>query len=192
MQKIILASQSPQRRNLFATLRVPFVAVPADIDEKSINDTDLKKRAEKIAIAKAEKVQQDYPDSIVIAADTYLIYDDQAMEKPVSVAEAKEMLLSFSGKTLNEVTGVCYLDDVNKIRHSEVVIVSLTFRDLSETEIDQYVAEQPVTTWSGAFCPAYAEGAGLIASLEGSFTGFTHGFPIELIVPLLKKSGISI
>lgn len=192
MHSVILASQSPQRKTLFATLGIPFLAVPADIDEKAIHDTDLAKRAEKIAIAKAEKVAQDNPSSIVVAADTYLIHNDRAMEKPESVAEAKSMLQSFSGKELQEVTGVCYLDAKHHIHHSEVVVVSFTFRKLTETEIDTYISQQPVTTWSGAFCPAYPEGAGLIASLQGSFTGFTHGLPIEVIVPLLKKSGITL
>jgi predicted house-cleaning NTP pyrophosphatase (Maf/HAM1 superfamily) len=50
----------------------------------------------------------------------------------------------------------------------------------------------PVTTWSAAFSPAYPYGMTLVARINGSFTGFTHGLPMEILIPLLRRSGIAV
>ncbi len=189
--QLILASQSPQRLAIFKTLGIPFEVVPSEIDEKAIQDGDSFKRAEYVAVAKAQAIQKKYPEAIIVAADTYVVLDGQTLEKPSTKAEAKAMLKQQSGQWLTEVTGWCYLDP-NQELQSGFCEVGVLFRDLSSHEIDRYVAEQPVTTWSAAFCPAYVEGAALIAEIEGSFTAFTHGFPVEEIVPLLRRSGIDV
>jgi len=188
--KIILASQSKQRFNIFKSLAIPFDVVPADIDEQSIKSDDLQKRAEKIARAKAEFVSEKYPNAIIIAADTYVILNGQVLEKPKNAAEAKEMLRKQSAQTMTEVTGFAYIDNQNKINYSTVVATKVKFRKLSKREIDNYVNNEPVLTWSAAFCPAYDSGAALIEWIEGSLTGFTHGLPMEEVVKMLKKSEI--
>ena len=190
MTNIILASQSSQRKMLFKTLNIPFEVIPADLDEAAIQDVDLIKRAEKLARIKAETVAIKHPDSIIVAADTFVIDSKIALEKPKTKEEAIAMLQHQSGKTLQEVTGFCYLDPTKKINYSTAVITEVTFRNLSGEEIVHYVSTQPVTTWSGAFCPAYPEGMVLIARINGSFTGFTHGLPMEELVPQLIRSGV--
>lgn len=189
MTKIILASQSPQRRALFRTLNIPFEVIPSNLDESTIQDVDLINRAEKLARAKAEAVAQKNPDAIIVGADTFIIDGNTALEKPKTKEEASVMLQRQSGKALHEVTGFCYLDPTKNIIYSTAVITEVTFRNLNKQEIDHYISTQPVTTWSGGFCPAYPEGMALIAKINGSFTGFTHGLPIEELVPQLRKSG---
>jgi septum formation protein len=192
MRQIILASQSPQRRDLLQTLNIPFEIIPADIDEKAITNPDLSKRAALIAAAKARKVAELHPNAIIIAGDTYIIDGNQALEKPETLDEARQMLRQQSGRMTTEVTGVCYLDKKNGIEHSSVVEAKTWFRQLSEAEIERFVTTEPVLTWSAAFCPAYLTSMALIDKIEGSFTSFTHGLPLEVIVPLLRQSGISV
>lgn len=191
MQQIILASQSPQRQAILATLGLPFTAQPADIDEQAITAPTQQLRAQKIAQAKASKIQTLNPEAIVIAGDTYVVHQDRVLEKPKSLAEAKEMLQYQSGKTLEALTGVCYLDAVHHIEHRETIVTEFTFRELSEAEIDYYVASEPVLTWSAAFCPAYNSGMALVASSSGSFTSFTHGLPLEVVATQLGLSGVA-
>jgi septum formation protein len=190
--RLILATQSPQRFALFTELHLPFDQVPADVNEQDIQDPDLVKRAELVARAKAEKVARDYPDAIVIAADTYIILEGRALEKPVGEADAIRMLELQSGRQTVEVTGLCYLDPKRDLEVAKTIITNIWFRDLSLAEIKHYVAHNPVTGFSGAFCPAYASGAALIARIEGSFTSFTHGLPLDEIVPLLRQSGVEV
>lgn len=188
-RQIILASQSPQRKAILLAIGVPFEVIPANIDEKSIQAKDQETRASKIATAKANAISVQYPEAIVIAADTYIVDGNQALEKPESLEEARQMLRQQSGREVFEYTGVCYIDPIKKIKHIGTAITELVFRKLSEREIERYVTTEPVLTWSAAFCPAYDSGAALIDHINGSFTGFTYGLPLEVIIPLLKKSG---
>jgi septum formation protein len=189
-QKIILASQSPQRRNILQSVGIEFEVVPAHIDEQAIQGNDEYERAGLVALAKARAVQEQHPQAIIIAADTYILMGERVLEKPATLDEAREMLRAQSGKTVIELTGFCYLDPQQNLEVVKTVTAEVEFRELSTAEIEQYVSTQPVLTWSAAFCPAYDSGAGLIKSINGSFTGFTHGLPLEEVIPLLQRSAM--
>lgn len=190
MRKIILASQSPQRKLLMDSIGINFEVIPADIDEKAVVETDQKIRAQKIAKAKAYFIFNKVPDAVIIAADTFTMFNNKTYEKPESLEEAKQMLLEQSGQTGYCYSGFAYIDGQNNINISDVAVTKLFFRKLSVFEINKYVTENPVLTWSAGFCPAYPAGANLIATIDGSFTGFTHGLPMEILMPFLEKSGV--
>jgi len=207
--RIILASQSPQRRTMMDVMMlqcaggIPYEVMPADIDELAITGETQFERAALVAQGKGreivKRIQQttDQPFA-VLAADTYLADEnDRALEKPTSLEDAKEMLRFQSGKTITEYTGVYWYQsqlsdgeavesNLNFQEFSETYQTQVTFRELSDQEIELYVQNEPVLTFSGAFCPAYPAGAALIERIDGSFTGFTHGFPIEFFVPKLQ------
>ena len=190
MIKIILASQSPQRKTLMDALKIDFEVFPADIDEKSINADNQKKRAELIALSKAKKISEENPDSIIIAGDTFTFVNNKAYEKPESLEEAKQMLNEQSAQSGVCYSGYAYLDPQNGIEESGTTQTDFTFRDLSSIEIDSYVTNNPVLTWSAAFCPAYPEGINMVQKLSGSLSSFSHGLAMEKIIPLLIKSGV--
>ncbi|MFY9462729.1 MAG: Maf family protein [Candidatus Sungiibacteriota bacterium] len=191
MPRIILASASPQRKNLFAALNLPFEIIPADIDEAAIRDPDPKKQALLIARAKCDAVAR-REQGIIIAADTFCVYAGKILEKPRDQEEAAAMLHALSGNTAIAYTGLCYLDAEHGIHESAITQTEFTFRELSTDEIARYVEILPVTTWSAAFSPAYPYGMTLVSRINGSFTGFTHGLPMELLIPLLRRSGIAV
>ena len=89
-------------------------------------------------------------------------------------------------------SGVCYIDRKNKIDYSTCIIVEFSTRKFSEEEIEEAVKKHPVLTWSGAFSPTNSFGLTMISKINGSLTGFTHGFPMDIIIPLLEKSGVKI
>lgn len=188
-RRVILASQSPQRKNLFATLGVPFETQPADLDEKSITAADAFARAQLLAQLKGQKIQAQYPDAIVIAADTYCFYDGQIFEKPENLAEARVMLTTLAGNTFTDITGFFYHDPTGP-QVCEVMTMQATMRPLSRAEIDRYVTNNPVTTWSGSVSPAYIEGAALFSEIHGNLTIFMHGLPIDRVAQLFKESGV--
>lgn len=190
-QKIILASASKQRKVLMDALNIEYEIIPADINERMIRDSDYSIRAEKIARKKAEKVAKLH-DGIIISGDSFAICDSREFEKPKSLEEAKEMLLAESGASGIVYAGICYLDKKNNINVSKTVSIDFTFRSLTEEEINIYIQKFPVLTWSGAISPAYIYGMTMIEKINGSLTGFAHGFPIEEIIKLLKQSGISV
>jgi septum formation protein len=192
MQKVILASASPQRKILMSCLDIPFEIIPADIDEKEIRDKDFAARAKNIARAKALAVAEKH-QGIIIAADTFPVHESgRILEKPESLQEAREMLFLQSGTKQTVYTGFCYLDRENGIEVNETFTNEVSFRELYPEEIESYVQNLPVLSWSAAYAPAYAYGMSMLKSNSGSLTAFTHGLPMETLIPLLKKSGFLI
>lgn len=192
MRRIILASQSANRKMLMDALNISYEVIPAEIDEKLIRDEDLSKRAENIARAKAEKVAENN-EGIIIAGDSFAVYNGKVYEKPRTIEEARQMLKEESGKeNLKLYAGVCYIDKKNNIDYSTTIVVEFSTRKFSEEEIEKIVNKYPVLTWSGGFSPTTSYGLTTISKINGSLTGFTHGFPMEIIIPLLEKSGVKI
>lgn len=199
MSRIILASASVQRKKLLEALNLPFEIIAAHIDEQAIRDPDLKKQALLLARAKADAVAA-REQGIIIAADTFCVYQNKILEKPSDAKEATEMLHALSGNTAIAYTGFCYLDPHTSrgvgvdrergIDEATLAETEFTFRALSAEEIARFVEIFPVTAWSAGFSPAYPYGMTLVSKISGSFTGFTHGLPMELLVPLLRRSGI--
>lgn len=191
MQKLILASSSKQRKMVMDSLGIPYEIIPADLDEKAIQDPDPLKRVEILARAKAEKIGALH-NGVIIGADTFDVLGTRVLEKPQTIEKAKEMLRAQSGNSATAYTGVCYLDQKNKSDFSTACKIQYTFRKLSEEEIELYVKKFAVTTWAAAFSPAYVYSASMIEKIDGSFNGFIYGFPVEIIAPLLVKSGFKI
>lgn len=187
MQQIILASGSKQRALILETLGIPFIIIPANIQEKAIRHTDLKKQASAIAQTKAEYVARTHT-GIVIAADTFNTVGHELFEKPRNKKEASFMLRKLSGKESVCYTGYCYIDTENNIKEIGTVTIRVRFRDLSDADIARHIQTHPVVQWAAGFSPAYTDTLYLIASIQGSLTGFSHGLPLERIIPLLKKS----
>lgn len=191
MQKIILASSSTQRKALLESLGITFEVIPADIDEKAIQDKNFKKRVERLARAKGEKIAEKY-SGIIISADLFNVCEGRVLEKPVDKKQAKKMLEFLGGKSAKTYIGFCYLDKLKKIDFSTALVADYKFRKLSEGEIKKYIEKYPVTSWAAGFATYDLYTFSFIEYHKGSFTGFMNGLPTELLIPLLKKSGIEI
>jgi septum formation protein len=186
-RKIILASQSKQRFNLLkASLSSPIEVCPADLDEQAVPFINQYDKAEKIALAKAFKVAPNYPGAIIIAADTFCYVQGKILEKPKTIEEAREMLAFQSGKEIEALTGYAFLDTKLNSQVSGCEKVLVKMRRLSEDEIERYITNEPVLTWSAAFSPAYDSGMALIESIKGNLTAFSHGLPINLLMDFLS------
>jgi septum formation protein len=188
-QQIILASGSKPRKIMMDALGFSCEVIPADINEKAIRDENLELRAEKIARAKAEKVAKEH-EGIIISADTFGACGGRILEKPQSLDEARSMLKLQANKICTAYTGFCYIDKANNIDYSKTAVTKYRIRKLSDSEINNFVENNPVLEWSAAFSPAYTYQLGFIEKAEGSLTGLTHGLPIELLIPCLEKSGV--
>jgi septum formation protein len=171
------------------SLSIPYVVIPADIDEKVIRDTDLAIRAKKIARAKGEKVASEH-QGIVISADSFSSCEGKVLEKPITIEEARDMLKFQANKECFFYSGFSYIDRVNGIDCSDVSVSKYVFRKLSDTEIDKFVQNNPVTTWAGGFALSYPYQMSFFKNIEGSLTGCVYGLPTELLIPCLVKSGV--
>ena len=188
--KIILASNSPRRRELLAGLGLAFeVRVLEGVDERYPASLPADDVAEYIAAEKAEayrSVMQ--PDELLITADTVVICDGEVLGKPVDETDACRMLRQLSGKTHHVVTGVCLTTTTAQRRFS--VTTEVTFKKLTDNEIHYYVDNYHPLDKAGAY--GIQEWIGYIGctGLRGSYYN-VMGLPVQRIyteLAILVKS----
>ena len=190
MRRIILASASPRRRELLEKLGIPELLIRPAQGEERMPDTDdpseivrtlSRRKAEEIALG-AEK------EDVVVAADTIVWLEGEALGKPKDEADARAMLRRLSGRTHSVFTGVCVISGDQILSEAEESRVS--FRPMSEKEIASYVSSGEPMDKAGAYG---AQGlAGLfVERIEGSFSN-VMGLPVCRLGNMLKKVGVEL
>ena len=183
--KLILASNSPRRKELLGGLGIPFeVRVLQGIDETYPDTIPSNEIAEFIATNKA-KAYEVSADEILITADTVVIVDDEILGKPADADDARQMLRKLSGKSHHVITGVC-LKGYDK-QKTFSVDTEVTFKTLSETEIDYYVTHYKPFDKAGAYGIQEWIGYIGVTSLLGSYFNVV-GFPVQRIYDELCRS----
>ena len=188
MKKIILSSNSPRRKELLAGLDIPFeVKVLSGIDESYPEGLGVEEIPQYIAMEKAAAYEI-AEDEIVITADTVVVLGDTILGKPVDENDAKNMLRALSGNTHRVVTGVC-ITSADKQRKFSVVS-EVTFKVLSETEIDYYVNRYRPFDKAGAYGIQEWIGYVGVTSLKGSYFN-VMGLPVQRIYEeLIHEFGV--
>ena len=189
--KFILASSSPRRRELLLRLQTPFDIILPDVDESIIPpDGSPETYCTALAELKANDISQHYPDNLVIGSDTIVVLDNNIMGKPEDKAMAQNMLETLSGKTHHVYTGVCLKWADKNIHHLFAEITMVTFRELSEADINHYIESCPpydkagsygIQDWSAVF----------VKEIKGCYDNVV-GFPISRFYEELKKLGINL
>lgn len=184
--KMILASNSPRRRELLAGLGVDFeVRVLPDIDESYPASLPALQTAEYIACKKAAAYREVMADDeFVITADTVVIVGDEVLGKPSDAAEAALMLRKLSGRTHQVVTGVCLTTCEQTVQFS--VRTDVTFKQLTDDEIDFYIKKYQPFDKAGAY--GIQEWIGYIGctGLNGSYYN-VMGLPVQRIYTELQQ-----
>ena len=146
--ELILASQSPRRKELLGLFHLPFTVQVADIDETmDLNKSPFDEVA-RVSRCKAEAVSRSAED-IVIAADTIVVCEGKVLGKPRDESDAKAMLGLLSGRDHQVMTGMCVLRGEKCVTATEVT--DIHFRQLSAAEIDAYVASGEPMDKAGSY-----------------------------------------
>lgn len=184
--RLILGSQSPRRRSLLAGLDIPFEAVTIDTDEHFPAEL----RAGDIPLYISREKAQAYtglcPDELLITADTIVWLNGRMLGKPHSLAEAKQMLHSLSGHTHQVYTGISLTTTTSQ--ESFVDCTDVTFRGLTDEEIDYYVERYRPLDKAGAYGVQEYIGYIGVEKMTGSYFN-VMGFPIDRVYLALKKYG---
>jgi septum formation protein len=137
MTNLILASQSPRRKELLKKLQIPFESISSNADEQ-LSATLLPKEAViELAIRKAKVVANQYQEAIVIGADTIVVLNETILGKPKDRTNAKNMLENLSGKKHSVFTGVAVI--YQGTIHTFYEKTDVKFWELTSKEIDQYL-----------------------------------------------------
>lgn len=188
MSRIVLASSSPWRRDLLSRLGLPFTCASPDIDERPLANEPPSALVHRLALAKAQRLADDFPQHLIIGSDQVAIFADQILGKPHSGQRAREQLRSFSGQRVRFLTGLALIDSrrgSHRVTHEHYDVI---FRQLSEAEIETYVArEQPLDS-AGSF---RMEGLGitLFERLEGDDPNTLIGLPLIRLCQWLREAG---
>lgn len=183
---VILASNSPRRKELLAGIDLPFeVRVLDGIDESYPDDLPTKEIAGYISKKKATAYRETMADDeLIITADTIVVLGNEVMGKPKDANEAKKMLHELSGKTHQVITGVCI---TTKERQSNFSVeTDVTFKKLSDQEIDYYVEHYQPFDKAGAYGIQEWIGHIGVTDLNGSYFN-VMGLPVQRIYEELRK-----
>ena len=191
MQKIILASGSPRRKEILELLGLEFSVVESRYDEDLIKTNDPVELVEELALQKALALADRYPDAIIIGGDTTVTFGQGWIAKTNSKAEAREMFGGLLGKTHQVVTGVAVVNSLTGeqfVGHETGVV---TLREGTDTELEAYVENEK--NWRG-FAGAYAlqGGAAPFALNQTGKLSAIIGMPVELTCELLEQAGITV
>lgn len=185
LPSVILASQSPRRRDLLAKTGVPFSIVVRDTEE--LKDAAMPPRELCLhnARAKAEAVFREHPDSTVIGADTLVFLDNLPLGKPQDDEEARAMLRMLSGRAHHVCTAVSIRSPLGM--ENIAVLTEVTFRTLTEEDIRRYMELVNVMDKAGSY--AFQEhGEMIISSVRGD-TDNVIGLPVNNVLDCLKSLG---
>lgn len=183
---MILASQSPRRRELLALVGIPHEVRPADIDETYLPGEPPRDHAERLAREKTAAIAAAEPEALVIGSDTIVVVDGDVLGKPAEAEEAGRMIARLAGRTHTVMTGVAVA--WRGQTRSAVEEVDVTFHPLSAREIAEYVATREPMDKAGAY-GIQGYGATIVARVDGDYFA-VMGLPLQRLVRLLGDVGI--
>jgi septum formation protein len=181
---LVLASQSPRRRQLLANAGIECVARPSGIEEAPEPGESPESYVSRLALDKARAVEA-APEEYILAADTIVVIDGRILEKPASVADAARMIGILSGQVHSVMTGVC-------LRHaghewSAVEITQVSFLPLTQAEIDAYAASGEPMDKAGAYA-IQGLASKFIDRIEGCYFNVV-GLPVARVYRMLRAIG---
>ena len=196
LNKIILASASPRRKELLAAAGIPFEVIPANITERQGDHEPPESFVRRVARDKAwevlSRLPRDAPQT-VLGADTVVLVDNTTLGKPSSAAEAAVMLRALSGKKHQVLTAVCLLHctatpaarSVPITEDTRTAITTVRFSHLSEMEIQEYVATGEPFDKAGAYA-IQGRASKFVESIEGCYFNVV-GLPVSLVYQMLTE-----
>ncbi len=189
--KIVLASSSPYRRELLLRLGLPFIVNSPDIDESPLTNELPKETSIRLSILKAKKAAESYPDALIIGCDQVATMDGIHIGKPLTHENAVKQLQMIRGRKVIFYSAICLYNAYSKNLQKECVPYSVYFRDLTDTQIQNYLTIEKPYNCAGS---AKSEGLGiaLIDKMQGDDPNALIGLPLISLISMLQKEGIQV
>ncbi|MCO5233637.1 MAG: Maf family protein [Chitinophagales bacterium] len=185
MQKLILGSGSPRRKEILELADIKFEVLVSDIDESFNSQIPIIEIAEHLAKRKAVAIQKQFhiTNQAILTADTIVVVDNQILGKPANAQDAYQMLKLLSDKTHQVHTGVCYLFENNQYHLTDTTFVK--FGKMTDDEIWYYIEKYAPMDKAGAYAIQEWIGVRYIQKIEGCYYN-VMGLPLPKILHWLK------
>ena len=189
--QLVLASTSPFRRELLARLGLPFETAAPATDETALDGETPTATALRLSEAKARAVAAHYPEALIIGSDQVASLDGDVFGKPGNHENAVKQLKTMRGRTVNFFTGLCLLNAKTGKAHLRGVPTLVTFRDISDAAIEDYLRRERPYNCAGS---AKSEGLGIamIAKMEGEDPNALIGLPLIALCDLLEYEKVHV
>ena len=184
--RVILASQSPRRRELLQLVGIPHAVQPADVDEVYRPGEAPMAHARRLAREKAATVAAADPEALVVGSDTIVVVDGDVLGKPRDEAHAAEMLTRLSGRSHVVMTAVAVRWGGRE--RSAVEVVGVTFHPLTVEDIQAYIATREPMDKAGAY-GIQGFGATIVERVDGDYFA-VMGLPLQRTVRLMAELGV--
>ena len=185
--KIILASQSPRRRELLSNLGLNFEVIPANLEEKADSYSSFGELVMELARQKAEHIAKDHPGRIIVASDTIVVIDNRVLNKPLDRNDAADMLATLAGRQHQVYTSLYIIDGPNSRMVADYSVTDVFFSSLSAEEIERYLDTGEPFDKAGAY-GIQGFGSKLVEKISGCFFS-VMGFPVALFARRMKELG---
>jgi nucleoside triphosphate pyrophosphatase len=183
----LLASSSPRRHELLSQLGFGFDIIPSSVDEESFTGGRPEALARRIARAKAQDVAAQYPDAIVLAADTIVVLGGDVLGKPLDADEARRMLNRLRGRRHRVITAVCVIAPGRRLR-IEHTVTRVNMRPYAAEEVDAFIASGSPFDKAGGYAVQDANFAP-VASYQGCYCNIL-GLPLWTALGLLAEADV--
>jgi len=185
VRTLVLASTSPFRRELLKRLGLPFTVAAPRFVERLERAADPARMAAELALGKAMSLAGDYPNAVIIGSDQVLVTDGEIVGKPGSADRARDQLRRMSGGTHVFHAGLAVVDTASGETRVAAVPFTVTMRELTDREIDNYIRLDDPLGCAGSF---KIEGLGiaLMEKLEGDDFTALIGLPLIELVSILR------
>jgi septum formation protein len=186
--RLILASSSPRRRQIFGLLGLPFEVIEPDFQEIVSCQRTIEDEVLYFGLSKAQSVARRNPEAIVIGSDTMISIDGEKIGKPRDGADAGRMLRALAGRIHYIFTSVAIMDGLGGPGLEAVEKIKVKMRDLSDAEVERYLACNESLDKAGAYS-IQGEGRHLMKSMKGDYLAAV-GLPLKPVAEYLKNRGI--
>lgn len=189
-KNIILASGSPRRKEILQLTGLKFEICESDYEEDLTLAFKPRKLARFLSREKAEAVARRHGNSIIIAADTFIVFKDRLLGKPHTAPEAEKMLRMLSGRVHSVITGFTILDTGSAKMLSKSIETQVYFNKITSEEITAYVKTGEPLDKAGAYA-IQGLGAVFVKKIDGDYFNVV-GLPLYALTQGLKKFGIHV
>ncbi|MCX7896583.1 MAG: Maf family nucleotide pyrophosphatase [Rhodocyclaceae bacterium] len=188
---LILASSSPYRRELLARLKLPFAVVSPEVDETPLSNEPPWATAERLSLAKALAVAKRHPHALIIGSDQVAYCGSRRFGKPGALDNARAQLRALSGQTVVFHSGLALINGLTGRQHQRGVATEVRFRELTDAEIERYLAQEDVLNCAGS---ARSEGLGiaLVEWIKSDDPTALIGLPLIALCEMLRAEGVAL